>query len=170
MIPDIRDVKPPVNPPLDLSEPLSWLWIIACVAIAVAGAWYLYYRRKNMAVAPIIAQRLPWDIALEQLEELLRQRYLDRGLYKPFYSTLSDIVRHYLENRFNMRAPEMTTEEFLIFVQHSPALTAGHKQALKDFLNGCDLVKFAKHEPSAHEAMANFDLAKKLIVDTSAKS
>ncbi|MBI4309916.1 MAG: hypothetical protein HY591_06255, partial [Candidatus Omnitrophica bacterium] len=75
-------------------------------------------------------------------------------------------VRHYLEDRFQIKAPEMTTEEFLNLVKTSPALKEEHKRILRDFLNGCDMVKFARHEPTVEEAQANFDLARQLIEET----
>ena len=100
------------------------------------------------------------------MEELARQHYPEEGKFKLFYSGLSDIVRHYLEDQIHIKAPEMTTEEFLNSLKNSSALKFEHKQVLKDFLNGCDMVKFAKYRPDAHDAQANFNLAKKLIEET----
>ena len=164
MINDIRDVKPPVDMPVDL----WWLlWVMAAVAV-IAALFYFFYRRHKPPLKPsvIVPARPAWETALERLEDLSHQQYPRQGMFKLFYSGLSDIVRHYLEDRFHIKAPEMTTEEFLNFVKTSAALKDGHKQILRDFLNGCDMVKFARHESSAHEAQANFDLARKLIEET----
>ena len=79
---------------------------------------------------------------------------------------LSDIVRRYLENRFNLRAPEMTTEEFLNGVKDNKALSYEHKSLLREFLLHCDLVKFAKYEPPEKEADLSFKSAKELIDQT----
>lgn len=161
---DIKDIRPPVEFPF-------WGWILIAVAIMItlaALAWWLQRNRKPKIIqAPVVPQRPAHEIALEQLENLSHKHYPEAGLFKDFYFHLSNIVRHYLENRFGIKAPEMTTEEFLLFAHTSTLLTDVQKQFLKDFLNGSDMVKFAKHLPTVNEAKANFDLAKKLILETS---
>ncbi len=159
---DIRDIKPPVEIPA-----VFWWALIVLGLLALAGLAYVVQRRKQKAAPAVLAPaRPPWEIALERLEDLRHQHYPDAGLFKPFYSGLSDIVRHYLEDRFALQAPEMTTEEFLNHLQNSPALNAGHKELLRDFLNGSDMVKFARHVPTVKDAQANFDQANKLILET----
>ena len=161
---DIKDVKPPIDMPMDW-----WgiLWVVlAAAVIAAAGYFFFKYRKPATIAAAPVLPRSAWEIAHDQLEKLSHKHYPEQGMFKVFYIELSDIVRHYLENRFQIKAPEMTTEEFLNFVKTSPDLRADHKEILKDFLNGCDMVKFAKHVPSVNEAQANFELAKKLIEET----
>ena len=161
---DIKDVKPPI----DLPGNYWWLFIVA--AILLAGVILYFYWRKQSQTSTHPAVEIPlrpsWEIAFERLQELEKKNYPAQGLFKPFYSSLSDIVRHYLEDRFQIKAPEMTTEEFLIYVRHASALNDEQKAGLRNFLNGCDMVKFAKFEPSAHDATANFQLAKKLVEET----
>ena len=81
---------------------------------------------------------------------------------------ISGIIRHYLENRFALKAPEMTTEEFLFYVRDYGSLISEHKALLKEFLVACDMVKFAKHTPTVDAMMAIFDSAKKLVDETKA--
>jgi len=81
-------------------------------------------------------------------------------------SEISDIIRHYLENRFLLKAPEMTTEEFLFYVRDYSQLIKEHKTLLKEFLLTCDLVKFAKYVPLFEEMDAIFVSAKKLVDET----
>lgn len=161
---DIKDIRLPVEFPL-------WGWLLIGLGIAVIVTalffWLLKNKKPKAILVPAVPARPPSEIALEQLEDLHHKHYPTAGLFREFYGVLSDIVRHYLENQFGIKAPEMTTEEFLVFAQNSTLLTDAQKQFLKDFLNGCDLVKFAKHLPTVNEAQANFDLAKKLITETS---
>ncbi len=95
-----------------------------------------------------------------------KKDYIRKGKTKAYYIELSDIMRRYLENRFNIRAPEMTTEEFLIKVKEDSVLSLEHKGLLRDFLLNCDLVKFAKYQPAEQEAGLSFASAKKLIDQT----
>jgi hypothetical protein len=87
---------------------------------------------------------------------------------KDFYSTLSDIVRRYLEDRFRLRAPEMTTEEFLLVTSRDGRLAAGHRRLLGDFLTESDLVKFARHVPTLSDGERAFEAARRFVTDTTA--
>ena len=107
-----------------------------------------------------------WEKAYQQLEALRQENLLDKGLFKEFFTRVSDIARLYMENRFNIHAPHMTTEEFLYYLGISGHLNDTQKISLKEFLNSCDMVKFAKYAPTTIEALRNFDLAKRLVDDT----
>ena len=161
---DIKDVKPPVYLP-----DLWWLWCLLLALIAIAAVVYFLFLFKKSPQAPLESQipELPaWDKAYQALEALRLENLLEKGLFKEFFTRVSDITRHYMENRFNIRAPHMSTEEFLYYLGITGHLNEGQQKALKDFLNSCDMVKFAKYAPSLNEASENFDLAKKLIDDT----
>ncbi len=86
-------------------------------------------------------------IALRRLEGLKEGQLLEAGEYKLFYDRLSEIAREYMENRFEIRALEMTTEEFLISLGKKDFLNTDQKKAVTEFLRYSDLVKFAKHQP-----------------------
>jgi hypothetical protein len=161
---DIKDVKPPVNLP-----DFWWLWWLALVLAAVIAAIYFFLRYKKPAPAPLVPQvpELPaWEKAHQELEALSRENLLDKGLYKEFFSRVADITRHYMENRFNIRAPRMSSEEFLYYLGITGHLNETQKNTLKEFLNSSDMVKFAKYAPTVNEALKNFDCAKKLIDET----
>ena len=64
-----------------------------------------------------------------------------------FYVALSGILRVYLENRFALHSPELTTEEFLGQLSDSPELVRDHRDLLQEFLRAADLVKFAHLVP-----------------------
>ena len=156
---DIRDIKPPVA----LPDPLAWLWwtLAALTIVAVALAVWFLVRRKRLA--PKVAIVIPPHVrAKEKLAEALR--FL--GDPKLFCTMVSDTARMYLEERFNLRAPERTTEEFLIELQTSPHLTRDQKQSLGAFLESCDLVKFARFEPTEQALRELHDSALRLIDET----
>ena len=81
---------------------------------------------------------------------------------------LSNTLRHYIENRFTLRAPELTTEEFLADLRDNDVLIQSHKDLLKEFLQHCDLVKFAEHLPAKGEIQQAFDACKRFILETQA--
>ena len=71
-----------------------------------------------------------------------------------------------MEERFEFHAPDRTTEEFLYELQESQLLTPSQKQSLADFLAGCDLIKFAKYEPTETELRALHASALRLVNET----
>ena len=85
---------------------------------------------------------------------------------KPFCTVVSDAVRLYLEERFGLRAPERTTDEFLGDLSRSAALTQAQKKSLEQFLSSCDMVKFAKYEPQRPELEVLYNSAVRLIEET----
>jgi nitrogen fixation-related uncharacterized protein len=158
----MRDIKGPVGLP---SEIIKFLIPISVLFLAVLGLLAWYFLKKNKQ-AQYTLKKPAHEIAYEQLEALRLKDYIGRGLIKEYYTEVSDIIRHYLENRFRLKAPDMTTEEFLVSARDASELISEHKNLLKEFLLYCDLVKFAKYAPSADEINSIFDSAKHFIEQT----
>ena len=85
---------------------------------------------------------------------------------KPFVIAVSDTARTYLEDRFEFRAPERTTEEFLRELAGTKLLLPDQKESLGNFLASCDLVKFAKYEPGERELLELHGSAVRLVEET----
>jgi hypothetical protein len=79
---------------------------------------------------------------------------------------VSDALRWYLEERFEFRAPERTTEEFLEELRQTDRLLPDQKEVLGDFLRRCDLVKFARYEPARSELLELHGMAVRLVEET----
>ncbi len=131
---DIRDIRQPR--PL----PTHWLWIviaagvIVLTAAALALRWWIYHGKFFVT--------RPHEIALQYLEEA--RELIDPDHAREYCFEVSKIIRRYIEERFNIQAPQLTTEEFLHELADSPdALLASHRVLLADFLQHCDLAKFA---------------------------
>jgi len=155
---DIKDIKGPLTFRNVYSGILALA--IALALVLVIGA-IVYGRLKRY-----VPVRLPHETALEELESI-RAKYLQGGGVKEFYVGVSDCVRHYIERAFKLKAPEMTTEEFLESLRESPVLSPDQKSLLKGFMNACDMVKFAKYTPSSIEAEAVYTTAKNFVHETS---
>jgi uncharacterized protein (TIGR03382 family) len=154
--------------PMSIPQPRNWTPIVvgagAALALAVLVWWLLRRRRARAnAVAP---PPPPHVWALQQLDALLADQLVERGLVHEFYYRLSGLTRTYIELRFALMAPERTTEEFLVEVQRSDALRFGHKDLLGEFLTACDLVKFARHQPRGEEIDRSIDAARTFIEQT----
>jgi hypothetical protein len=159
---ELRDIRGPIGLKPDL-----WPWIILGLVLLTVVAWLLFRKRgKSQSMAPVVPSRPAWEIALEGLSILAQSKLLAEGRFKEYYSVLSDIVRTYIEIRFEIRAPEMTTEEFLILSRSSEKLNEGQKKFLSELLQASDMVKFAKHIPLVEQASENLRLARLFIQET----
>ena len=160
----IADIEDVVEMPRQAS--LWWVWPISAAGIvAVAAAIWVQLRRKRGGKL-IRIFKPAHEIAYERLQALVREDLVKAGRIKEFYERISDILRHYIEHRFRLRAPERTTEEFLIELQYTDVLGESDKGGVGEFLKHCDLVKFAKHRPSTEQIQRTFDLVKNFIEKT----
>jgi LPS O-antigen subunit length determinant protein (WzzB/FepE family) len=158
---DIRDIKGLV--PI----PHGWWLLWALLAVAVAVALWLYLRKRAKPETAVVEPPLtPYEQAIQALQQLLDENLIERGEVDAFYTRLSDIVRQYLEDRFHLRAPERTTEEFLYEVARDNTLMQEHKDLLGRFLRESDLVKFARFQPEQTDMRRAFEAARKFIEDT----
>jgi hypothetical protein len=155
---DIRDIRGPI------SIPYGWMWAAYVAAgLVLAGALYAgwrWYRARAKERA-----REPYEIALERLEKA-------RALMKPerareYSFAVSEITRTYIEARFHERAARRTTEEFLhdLLTRAEPPLSL-HRARLEDFLQHCDLAKFAKWQLSLPEMESMHESARAFILET----
>jgi len=161
----LRDIRPPVALPLDFGifgDIMLFLTILGFVAFAV----YLIKKIKLKKKAAPIVVRLPSEIAYEKLEELRKRNLPEQDKKKEYYTILADIVRNYIEGRFSVSAPEMTTPEFLNQIKRFSELKLTQKDLLAEFLNCCDMVKFAKYGPTNKEIEDSFTSAKRFVDDT----
>ena len=159
---DIHDIRSLVEVP----SSWDWLWGLL-IGIVVAGLLYwafLYWkkRRERKAEEPIIPSEPAHERARRQLEAALEY------LHDPdrFCVLVSSAILSYLEERFDLHAPDRTTEEFLDELQGSHHLNEEQKQSLANFLTECDMVKFAKSEPEAFELKRLYESALQLVRET----
>lgn len=155
----LRDIKGPVHVP----NSYAWLgWVLAAVLAALA-AWHVW--KKLRARKPAVSKAIVIPPHRRAKEQLRRASELMSDPYA-FCSLVSTVVRGYIEDRFELRAPERTTEEFLDELRRTSLLHVEHKRLLEEFLTRCDLVKFARHEPTQPELQALLDAALRFIDET----
>ena len=155
---DFRDIKGPVALPADRTwARVLWagggLAALVALVIVVVGVLRRVGRGSPVVVVP------PPEWALNQLQMLVEEQLIARGLVHAFYFRMSIILRRYLERQFDLTAPARTTEEFLAEVQCSPKLPSEYWGMLGRLLNACDMVKFAQYQPPTEEIEQTFNAA-----------
>ena len=140
---DIEDIRPPFF----FLHSWFWLWVaLAVLAIVALGVFFLSKFLDKTAISPKTA----YEMALEKLEKaraLLREENPE-----PYAVAVSETIRTYLGQRFQTPSSRRTTEEFLRQMESdSTTPLAAHHELLREFLQSCDMVKFARYQPTLSE-------------------
>jgi hypothetical protein len=159
---DIRGLKPPIE-----IKGSYWIYLLILPIFALlAAGGFLYYRRRSRGLAlPEIPQELlrpAWEVALLELDLLRESELLDKKQIKEYFIVLSDIIRKYMERRYQIKALDRTTEEIRQEVKRLK-LEQEIAQLIFGLLLFCDLVKFAKYIPSADEVEKSTDEAYSIV-------
>lgn len=147
-----------------------WLWLTLFMLASAVGIFFLlrWMKMRKQLKAGLIPQappRPPEEVAWEALHELEISTLLAENNVKEFYSRLSNILRTYLEGRYQIAASERTTSELMAEFRRLN-LTTDVTMTLREFFENGDLVKFAKYTPIEQEVEADLDRVKKLLVLT----
>jgi hypothetical protein len=142
------NAEPVEMPPRSI---VPWVLVGAGVFLAGFAAAYWFLRaRPNRETGP--PPRAPWELAYDRLRILDSAALPATGNFGKYYLELSNVIRHYVEDRYHLHAPERTTPEFLIEATKSGLLTSEQQDQLETLLKLCDRVKFARYGSSVEEA------------------
>lgn len=161
--PAVAALNPPAPPlPIPLSAREIGLAVLA--AAAVAAILYLVYRlTRRLRKAIRLRQMSARQRALLELDELSARHLIEQGLLKDFYFELTAVVRRYIERRHGIRAPEQTTEEFLISAGADPRFPRDTLEKLQTFLTAADWVKFANFKPGPEAGPRALESARQYV-------
>ena len=150
----LKDIKAPFN------EEFNWKWylnyiywgIAALILVIIIIVVTVYYTRKNNQVQlePEKPKIPPHITALAALEKIKEEQIWKEGKIKEYYSSISEAIRAYIEERFNVNALESTTDEIMTAFR-SQVVDKDSKDKLQQLLMLSDLVKFAKMFPIEDE-------------------
>lgn len=156
---DIRDIRGPKHIP-----PAWFLPALVAVVVALAIGAYAAWRWKRQQRLPRAPR--PSEIALQRLEDI--RRLLDPSSVREFSIAISDIVREYIEAEFMVTAMHRTTEEFLHdLLDSSQSKLAAHRTLLAQFLEQCDMAKFAGMSLSRSIMESLHQSARSFVIETS---
>jgi hypothetical protein len=155
---DIRDIRGP--------KAMPGSWVVPAVlagAIVAALCAYVFWRRRQRGIRP-----RPLTLSERTLERLESIRPLMRpDTARAFGIAASELIRDYIEKRFDVVATQRTTEEFLQALLQSPIeALARHRLLLAEFLQQCDFVKFAGDSLAVTDMESLFQSARRFVLET----
>ena len=131
-----------------------WLWLLVGAGLFAAGL-YLMWRLVRWWLRLVRERRMsPIERALAELDRLLRRGLPERGRYKDYYVELTMVVRRYIQRKYGIRAPSLTTEEFFAEIAASGVLASDKARHLNEFMTSADLVNFAGVQATLDMAQA----------------
>ncbi|HIE30053.1 TPA: hypothetical protein EYP66_22540 [Candidatus Poribacteria bacterium] len=163
----IKDIKGTESVPRNT---VRYILISGALIVGFSVAAYLYLKRQKPSVKiepeTVILQRLPHELALEELREIELMGLVDKGEIREYYTRTSEVIRRYIEKRYGIAALELTTAKVLDALeayQRSNQPRGDLIGKISDFLHTCDAVKFAKYQPSADEAYNLLQQAREIV-------
>jgi len=161
---DIHDIRGPKSV-LEAGWPLT---VAVGIALVVALCLFILWRRRRnrptatpQRILTLTEQTLA---ALENTKPLMRPETA-----REFGIAASEVIRTYIERRFQLIATQRTTEEFLqTLLQSSNEALSRHRTLLEQFLSQCDLVKFAGTSLAPAELETLYQSAHRFVSQTGA--
>ena len=174
---DVDTAKPikPIKAPLKVSYELRefFWWIVAGIALlALIIGFFLYrkYYKKKKTIVESTRPTEPEHIwALNELKKLEEQKLWQNDQHKLYYSKISDILRSYLEYRYDILAMESTTDEIAKLIS-SLSISREHQNRLIETLQLADFAKFAKMTPLPDQNMRSMENARAFVEHTKKKA
>ncbi len=164
----MNDIRP-LKDIAEISEKFPILPVLILILAALATIAFIYFRKnKKVEEKSFKPSKPPEEIAREALKALKEMKLIEKGLIKEYYIRLSDVIRAYIENRYRIFAMDRTTWE-LFQEMKLKKIERLHADEINDFLEDCDMVKFAKYTPGEKEMEVVYKKAEEIVEITTLK-
>ena len=151
---EFYDIKDIWKPPFVLADyyPLIYGILLALFLICVI-AYIIKRIRNKQSLIPFKKPEPklpPHEQAIKELDEIKQQKLWQQGRSKEYYTLITETLRRYIVDRFDINAMEMTSGEILDIIRKQHEADSVYEN-LKQILNLSDFVKFAKMNPLPDE-------------------
>ena len=163
---EIHDIKGQILYPVTFKELLPWIGGGLLAAALIALAVWLIVRASKRKAEALKPKDPAYIVALRELDKYRSDKYWAPDKQKAFYSGITDALKFYMDERFGVDAPEMTTAELFDALKSDKDITPEMYSSLKELFERADFVKFAKHIASEQENAAALPLAVRFVTTT----
>lgn len=148
---------------MDRSFPWHYIVIYPLALAALYGLFKLVLMGLKALIKPKPTPS-PTERATLELQNLEASDLLATGDFNSFYTQLTNTLRNYLEGHYGMRAPDMTTEEFMAHLSKEASFDPATRQQLGELMSYADRVKFAREPSTPENCMTAVAYAKQLLL------
>lgn len=163
---EIHDIKGQIQYPVTFREVLPWLGGGLLAAALIALLVWLGVRASKRRQEALKPKDPAYIVALRELDKYRSDKYWAPEKQKAFYSGITDALKFYMDDRFGVDAPEMTTAELFDALKDDKDITPEMYASLKELFERADFVKFAKHVASDEENAGALPLAVRFVTTT----
>jgi len=148
-----------IAPPVDYSLVPPWVIFVATFAGLTLLGWvvWLIWRKRKQPQPP----KLPRDTALDALEQISTE--IERISPYRFSIRVSDILRRYVTEQYALPVTRQTSVEFLNALTNSSPFSEEETRMLENFLNRCDLIKFARYNATTADSRSLLEEATRFV-------
>ena len=136
-------VEPEKTASPSLPEPMPW-WLYAVPGAAVVLLLPVGLILRRYGKPPPEPPPTPGQRALAELTRVTERHRAQASDSGWFHTQVSSILRRYLAERFELKALQQTTAEFIDSLGAVPQLSAEQRALLRDVLERCDRARFAR--------------------------
>jgi hypothetical protein len=151
----VHDIAPPINYSL---VPLWLIFVASLIVLTTIGLAIWYGRKRFRKEKPTPSPRERALTALRAIET-----EVEKIAPYQFSIRVSDILRRYVMEQFALPMTRQTSVEFLNAIGSAPNFSDEEKTLLADFLNRCDLIKFARYEATTGDSRLLLDEARQFV-------
>ena len=163
---EIHDIKGQIQYPVTMKEVLPWVGAGLLAAALIALCVWLIVRARRRKAEADKPKDPAYIVALRELEKYRSDKFWAPEKQKAFYSGITDALKFYIDDRFGVDAPEMTTAELFDALKADKDITPEMYTGLKELFERADFVKFAKHIASDEENAGALPLAVRFVTST----
>jgi hypothetical protein len=158
----------PNPPPEGLPTDDAGARLAVCALLLLVLAALLLLARELRRRRPVVPPSAD-EWARQALDDIARLGLPAAGEIERFHTLVCDVLRQYLERRFELPVSRQTTVEFLERMHELPALTEAQRKVLQDLMRHFDLAKFAQARVTPAQCDDLLAAARRLIDETSAR-
>lgn len=161
----VHDIKGQIRYPVTFSEMLPYgVGVVVLAGLIFLAVWLL---RKKAAERKAEETKDPAHVvALRELDKYRSDKYWAPEKQKAFYSGITDVLKNYIDARFGVDAPEMTTAELFDALKKEKDIAPDLFNETRDLFERADFVKFAKYVASEEDNAGVLPLAVRFVTGT----
>lgn len=154
-VPDIHEIAPPVDYSLVPPWVTSSCILLGLVLLALIVWWI---RKRSRRPKP---EQSPRDRARQELGRIRAEMEISTPYQ--FSIRVSDILRRYVTEQYQLPVTRQTSVEFLSMLAQASPFSEDEKSLLEDFLNRCDLIKFARYDATIEDSRLLLEEASRFV-------